>query len=146
VEDTIKTNKRGRPLGHKLSEFTKNKIRLKRIGTHHSKATRDKISASLIAYFKRRGSLADSMAEEYKSISKEASDWVYDNRENINDMEDEILLDRKLSSLNQLELCFGHEIEYLFGHTATPEFLMLIKEELRRDGNADLIEELNFLI
>ena len=39
--------KRGRPIGHKLSETTKEKIRQKRLGTSHTKETKDKISKSL---------------------------------------------------------------------------------------------------
>jgi len=39
--------KRGRPVGHKLSKKTKDKIRKSRIGKSHSKETRRKISAGV---------------------------------------------------------------------------------------------------
>ena len=65
-------NRRGRPIGHRLSESTKEKIRQKRLGTSHTRATKDKISRSLKAYFKSKDKLADSIEYEYSYISEEA--------------------------------------------------------------------------
>ena len=139
-------DKRGRPLGYKLSNSTKNKIRLKRVGTHHSQVTRDKISVSLTAYFKRRGLLADIIEQEYAVISKEAVKWIHDNHSNINNFGSSVMSEKRLTTLSQIELLMGNEIEYLFGHNATPEFLMMIKEELQLSKNTELLKELDSLV
>jgi len=139
--DNIKiTRKRGRPLGYKLSEESKNKIRLKRLGTHHTIETRNKISKSLRAYFRRRDSLSRSIKNEYLYISDEAVDWIVDNQSDIDSTEN-VMSIRRLDNLRQLELYFGSEIEDLFGHQMTPEFLVLVKEllhELDLDNKIDL--------
>lgn len=123
------SNKRGRPFGHKLSELTKDKIRYKRLGTHHSKVTKDKISKSLIKYFKKRDSLSASMANEYSYISDKAVEWVYDNQESIDDT-DYVVTEKRLNYLNQLEMCSAGDVENFFGHSTTPEFLLMLKEEI----------------
>lgn len=139
------SKKRGRPFGHKLSEETKDKIRCGRLGTHHTKATRDKISRSLIAYFKKRDSLADSIGQEYSYVSEEASDWVYDNKDDI-DATEYVMTEKRLSYLNQVELCLGNDIEKLFGHSATPEFLLILKERIIEAFGKDRIGELHSLL
>lgn len=45
-------SKRGRPLGHKLSEESKLKISESKTGQVHSRKTKRKISKSLLSYFK----------------------------------------------------------------------------------------------
>ena len=139
------TKNRGRPLGHRLSEETKDKIRYGRLGTHHSKKTRDKISKSLIAYFKKRDSLSASIAQEYSYVSEEAADWVYENRDEIDETE-HVITEKRLSYLNQLELCLGSDIEKMFGHNATPEFLLILKEELVEAFGKDRLIELHSLL
>lgn len=123
------THRRGRPFGHRLSEETKNKIRIGRSGTKHRQDTKDKISRSLSAYFKKRDSFAASLEYEYTNISDEALDWIDDNRGDI-DVSDSIMTERRLLHLRQLEINMGNELEQLFGHNANPEFLLLLKEQL----------------
>ena len=135
----------GRPLGHRLSENSKDKIRCSRLGTHHSKKTRDKISTSLKKYFKDRDSLAASIEYEYGYISEEAVDWISDNKEVI-DETDNVLTERKLLYLNQLELCLGNDIENLLGHNTTPEFLLILKEEITKVFGKDMLAELYSLL
>ena len=136
---------RGRPFGHRLSEETKNKIRDKRVGTHHSRETRDKISKSLTEYFKSRDSLADSIAHEYNHVSEKDIDWIYNNREAI-DSTEYVVTEKRLSYLKQVELSFGGDIEHLFGHNATPEFLLLVKEEIIDLLGEDGVRELCSLL
>lgn len=131
---------RGRPLGHRLSEETKDKIRNKRLGTHHSKETKDKISKSLIRYFRSRDSLASCIEHEYSYISEEAAAWIYDNRDALNDT-DCIITEKRLSYLKQLELCLGNDLENFFGHSSTPEFLLILKEEIRELFGEDRVQE-----
>jgi len=138
--------KRGRPIGHKLSESTKEKIRQKRLGRSHSKETRDKISRSLVAYFKKRDLLSDSLEYEYSYLSEEATDWVFENRDAIDETE-HVMTEKRLSYLKQLEIALGNDIENMFGHKATPEFFILLKEEMTQAkcSEAD-IEELYSLV
>lgn len=138
------SRKRGRPVGHKLSEYTKDKIRYGRLGTHHSKETKNKISRSLIAYFKKRDSLASSIAHEY-NYSDEAVEWVHNNKEDI-DATEHVITEKRLSYLNQVELCLGGDIEKLFGHNATPEFLLILKEEIAKAFGKDRVAELCSLL
>ena len=144
--DEVKINRRrGRPFGHRLSEETKDKIRNRRLGTHHSQETKDKISKSLIKYFRKRNSLSASIEHEYSYVSEEAAGWVYDNRDAIDETE-YVMTEKRLSYLKQIELCLGNDIEHLFGHNATPEFLLMLKEEIVELFGKDRVKELCSLI
>ena len=131
--------KRGRPLGYSLSSESKEKIRYSRIGKYHTKETMNKISMSLIRYFKNRNTISDGMENEYKRFSKEATDWIIDHRDILNDTED-VLTNRRISYLNQSEINYGGDIEE-FCHYATPEFLLLLKEQLMINNNKEELEE-----
>jgi len=133
MDDTKIVRKRGRPLGYRLSEESKHKIRLKRLGTRHTVETRNKISRSMKAYFKRRDSLSKSISDEYLHISDKAVDWIVDNKDKIDSIDD-VMSAKRLNNLQQLELYFGSEIEDLFGHQMTPEFLLLVKELIENCG------------
>ena len=124
--------RRGRPFGYRLDDFTKEKIRNHRLGTHHAQETKDKISRSLTEYFKRKDSFSSSINQEYSEVV-EAVDWINENLDGL-DEEADILTERRLLYSRQLEISLGHEIEVLFGHSATPEFLLLLKEELTERG------------
>jgi len=126
-------NRRGRPLGYRLSEETKDKIRRGRLDTTHSQETKDKISKSLSLYFQSKVSLSSSIEDEYRFISEDAVDWINTNRNEVDETED-VMTSRHLVHLNQLEICTGSDIENMFGHSATPEFLILIKEEIKKAG------------
>lgn len=143
-EDEI-GKKVGRPFGHKLSDKTKDKIRNKRLGTHHTQETKDKISRSLSEYFGKRDSLSASLEHEYSYVSDEAVEWVCNNKEAIDESE-YVITEKRLSYLKQMELCMGSDIEYLFGHNSTPEFLLLLKEKLLSTNDTDILKEFNSLI
>ena len=144
--DEVKINRRrGRPFGHRLSEETKDKIRNRRLGTHHSQETKDKISKSLIKYFRKRNSLSASIEHEYSYVSEEAAGWVYDNRDAIDETE-YVMTEKRLSYLKQIELCLGNDIEHIFGHNATPEFLLMLEEEIVELYVNDRVKELCSLI
>ncbi len=124
---------RGRPYGYKLSFETKNKIRQHRLGSHHNQTTKDKISKSLIAYFKKRDSFSRSINHEYEDVM-EAVEWIGENSDELDDCNFSIMTERRLSHCRQLEVSLGHELEIMFGHNTTPEFLLLLKEELQKSG------------
>jgi hypothetical protein len=147
MDETIHIKKqRGRPVGYRLDDSTKDKIRKKRLGTRHSNETKNKISKSLSEFFRSKESLADSISEEYVDFAEEITEWIEDNRDDINESCDLIMTTKRLSSMRSLEICLGFEIEQLFGHNANPEFFMLLKEELEKLGCKEELMELNSLI
>lgn len=144
--DTVKIHKqRGRPFGHKLSEITKDKIRNKRLGTHHSQETKNKISQSLIKYFGKRDLLSESMEHEYGYISDEAVEWVHANKKSIDESES-IITEKRLSYFNRMELNVGNDLEHMFGHNSTPEFLLILKEEIIEKFGKEAAYELYSLL
>ena len=121
---------RGRPLGCKISEETKNKIRVSRYGVTHSQATKDKISTSLKEYFRLKNPLADGMLNDYSEYSSDVTQWIATNRDSINAEDADFITEKQLNNLSRLEICVGSDIEFLFGHNLTPEFLLSLKEEI----------------
>lgn len=138
--------KRGRPEGYKLSENSKDKIRQKRLGTHHSKETKNKISKSLKEYFRKKDPLSQSIEQEYSEISEEAVDWVCENRREIDREDNDFVSDKKLTHLRQLEISFGTDLENIFGHGNTPEFILLLREELESKGAFVDLQELQSIL
>jgi hypothetical protein len=59
------SGKRGRPLGFKLTESSKRAISMAKTGQKHRQETRDKISRSLLGYFKKRSPLSDEITNRY---------------------------------------------------------------------------------
>ena len=135
---------RGRPVGHKLSEETKDKIRNSRLGRAHTEETRNKISKSLVKHFKGKDLLSESMEKEYSRFSEDVCDWICVNEDKLNELED-IVTDKRMLYLNQIEISYGNDIER-FCHNATPEFLLMLKEDLIELGFSEEIAELNTLI
>jgi hypothetical protein len=84
------------------------------------------------------------MEYEYSELSPEATDWIYENRESIDDSEF-IMTEKRLMYLKQLEICMGSELEQIFGHSKTPEFLLLLKEDLA-SVDQELVKELLSLL
>jgi len=145
TDEGIKVKKkRGRPAGLRLSEQSKEKIRRSRYGMHHSEETKDKISKSLRKYFKERDPLSESMRHDYEYFPKYVKKWIINNKEDINKTEC-VITEKKLSFLSKLELCFGFEIDK-FSHNATPEFFILLKEELIDQGKTDELKILYSLL
>lgn len=136
--------KRGRPRGYKLSEETKDKIRQSRIGRSHSKETKNKISKSLTKHFRRQDPLADSIEREYSDNLDEVGNWICDAEEDLNSLDD-VMTTKRLFYLNQIEVTFGQDIER-FCHNATPEFLLMLKEDLMSSGLINELSELNSLL
>lgn len=140
-EKVVKKNSRGRPLGFKLSEETKDKIREKRIGRAHSEETKEKISRSLAAYFKSKDPLTDSLENDYRYFPEEANEWISDNSLSINDIGD-VFTNKRLTYVGQqVEICYGEFIQN-FSHNVTPEFLVLLKEELCKLGRTNELDTL----
>jgi len=134
----------GRPTGYRLSEKSKDKIRSSRFGTHHSEETKNKISKSLTKYFKERDPLSESIRYDYKDFPEQVDDWILDNKKDI-DQTEHVMTEKRMFFLGQLEICSGFDINN-FSHETTPEFLILLKEELIEKGLTEELEELKALI
>jgi hypothetical protein len=142
MEEIVK--KRGRPTGFELSDESKDKIRQSRIGKAHSRETRNKISRSLIKYFKKRDPVSDGLSSEYKYFPREITNWLYEHKSEL-DGTDNIMSNKRIMYLSQLEVCYGSNIEN-FCHSSTPEFLLLLKEELEDSNMTDEVQELLSLL
>ena len=136
--------KPGRPIGFELSDETKEKIRQGRIGKLHSTETRNKISKSLIRYFRKKDPVSNGIEREYKYFPEKVQMWLSENKQEIDNTED-IMANKRIIYLSQLEICYGSDIEN-FSHSATPEFLLLLKEELLNNSDLDDLKELLSLI
>ena len=142
--DNKSKGKRGRPEGFRLSEESKDRIRKSRYNKHHSEETKDKISRSLIKYFREKDPLSENIRYDYRHFPQCIDEWIVDNKQDI-DQTEHVMTAKKLLFLNQLELCFGAEIDR-FSHNATPEFFMLLKEELIEKGFKEELEILYSLL
>lgn len=134
----------GRPTGYRLSKKSKDKIRSSRFGTHHSEETKNKISKSLTKYFKERDPLSENIRYDYRDFPEQVDDWILDNKKDI-DQTEHVMTEKRIFFLGQLEICSGFDINN-FSHETTPEFLILLKEELIEKGLTEELEELKALI
>jgi len=122
-----KKRQRGRPRGFKLSEESKQAISRSKEGQSHTQETRDKISRSLIIYFKKLYPLSEELENKYCRADDDVTcDWIQNVRTELDDLDD-VLTDRIIRNKSRIELCCGNHIEY-FSHNVTPEMLVLFKE------------------
>lgn len=138
---------RGRPIGHRLSEASKRAIAESKRGQSHKQSTKDKISRSLIIYFKQFNSLSDEITNNYCRVGDDTiCDWANNVREAL-DSTDSVLTEKSMRNSRRMELSCGHTIER-FSHELTPETLFIIKEtvEFYGDDTEAMIEELEDII
>jgi hypothetical protein len=123
------SKKRGRPIGYRLSEESKRSISASKTGQRHKQATKDKISRTLLIYFKNLHPLSEEITNKYCRygiIDEQIHYWINDNKEEIDEIED-IRTERSMRNSRKIELAYGQNIEY-FSHALTPERLMVLKE------------------
>jgi len=121
------TKKRGRPLGYRLSEESKRAISESKKGQRHKQSTKDKISKTLMLYFRRLNPLSEELINTYcRADDDESCGWMNGVAEDIDEFDD-ILTDRFMRNIRKTEISYGHNIEY-FSHTMTPERILLLKE------------------
>ena len=126
-------NPRGRPVGHKLSQETKDKIARSKTGSIQSEETKDKISISLKEYFREQHKV--SMKQELDTRYEEVSDWIDDN---IEDIAVHIYTERQINNKQYMEVPTPREIMDTFiVEDLDPLKILLIKEEMeeRENGN-----------
>lgn len=137
--------KRGRPLGYKLNEATKMAIRQSKIGQKHSQETKDKISRSLLIYFRKKHPLSAEMMNSYCNynggLNEGLANWFDEVREFIDSSED-ILTYRAMYNIERQELSVGIDIENV-SHNITPELLVMFKQHCESIGiNMDSLYDL----
>lgn len=122
-----KPRPRGRPRGYKLSEESKKAIRKAKEGQRHTQETKDKISRSLIIYFRKLNPLSEEIENRYCRADDDITcGWVQNVRAELDNLGD-VLTRKTLLSRNRIEIACGGNIEY-FSHNLTPEILVLFKE------------------
>jgi len=113
----------GRPKGFKLSENTKSQISKTRTGSFQNWSTKDKISNSLLCYFREKNSLSDEMSYIYKNCCG----WIKRNKDEINAFED-VKTDSRMRTISSTEIAVDY-IEEIAINYDDPEVLLLRKEE-----------------
>ena len=119
--------RRGRPLGFKLSDASKRAISLSKRGQRHRPETREKISRSLILYFRRKSPISEELNNRYMyTYDFDSSNWFEDVRDRL-DASMDILTEKAMRNKSKIEIACGYNIEY-FSHNLTPEIIVLFKE------------------
>jgi len=130
---------RGRPIGYRLSEESKRAIAESKKGQFHKQETKDKISKSLIIYFKQFNSLADEITNRYCRTDDDiVCDWANDAREDLDESES-VLTRKSMRNKRRMEISFGNDIEF-FSHNLTPETMVILKQLfIEHNGDIDKI-------
>ena len=103
---------RGRPLGFKLSDVSKQAISDSKKGQHHSESTKEKISKTLMQYFRTMYPLSDELYLQYKDeikSSKEVRNWFNSIRTEY-DATTNICTERSLNSKRYREISIEYNI------------------------------------
>lgn len=130
------SNSRGRPLGFRLSEESKRAISESKKGQRHSEATKEKISRTLLSYFRNMYPLSQELYDNYEDIirnSPEIKDW-FDSIKSSFDQCSGILTERSLNSKRFREISIEYNIDmtdniYANKITVTPERICELKEQ-----------------
>jgi len=120
--------RRGRPIGFRLSESSKRAISESKKGQKHKQETKDKISSSLLIYFRRKHPLSEELTNMYCNFEEggEVCEWMVKNEINL-DMIDDVMTLKSLRNANRIEMTVGPNIEF-FSHEVTPELIILFQE------------------
>ena len=137
------SGKRGRPLGFRLSEESKRAISVAKTGQLHRAETKDKISRSLIMYFRRKNPISEEITNRYcGSMDDELCDWIQSVGDELDSSMD-IMTEKAMYNKCKIEITCGNNIEF-FSHDMNPELLYLFKEhcELNDLNPEDVLEEI----
>jgi hypothetical protein len=125
--------RRGRPLGYKLSDLSRQAISDSKRGQRHSQETRDKISKTLLLYFRKLNPISEEITNRYcRTNDDKTCDWMQSVREQLDNSED-VMTDRQMTNVRKTEISYGQNIEYFF-HELTPETILILKETCIEQG------------
>ena len=129
IEIKVVTRSKGRPIGFRLSEASKRAISESKKGQRHKEATKDKISKSLLSYFRRKNPLSEEILCMYCRADDDVTcSWMCEVSDQIDSYND-ILTYRMIKNKLRVEINYGQNIEDMFSHRMTPELLLMYKEE-----------------
>lgn len=119
--------RRGRPLGFKLSTESRMAISDSKKGQKHTQETKDKISRTLILYFRKQHPISEEIIGRYcRATDDDLCEWVERVSEDLDSFED-VKTERAMDNIRRTEIMYGSNIEF-FSHELTPEVLLLLKE------------------
>ena len=132
---------RGRPLGFKLSEESKRAISESKKGQRHSEATKEKISRTLISYFRNMYPLSAELYDQYfdEIESSPANREWFAKVSALFDETTDIYTERSLNSKRFREISIEYNISmednpYLNKVMSNPEDICELKEQCDKLG------------
>lgn len=100
---------------------------MSKTGQYHRPETRDKISRSLVMYFRRKNPISEEITNQYcRSDNDELCEWIQSVGEELDSSMD-IMTEKAIRNKCKVEITCGGNIEY-FSHNVTPELILLFKE------------------
>lgn len=125
--------RRGRPLGFRLSEESKRSISASKVGQKHKRETKDKISRSLLFYFRKLNPLSEEITNMYcRTNDEDVCEWIHDVSDELNLSEDIMTL-KAIRNARKIEIACGDNIE-LFYHNLNPEMIYILMEQCEEEG------------
>lgn len=126
---------RGRPLGFKLTEASKRAISESKKGQRHSEETKQKISKTLMLYFKLQHPLSKEFIDDYGDIiegNEDVKEWFENIKDDLDSSED-ILTERSINSKRLREFSIEYNMEIanscnVSNYTVGPSIMYEIKE------------------
>jgi len=126
--------KRGRPVGYRLSEESKRAIAESKTGQLHKIETKDKISNTLLVYFKQFNSLGDEITNKYcRADDDELCKWANESKCDLDEFDD-IFTSKTMRNKRKMELTSGQNIEF-YSYDLTPEDLVILKQLIEQNNN-----------
>lgn len=122
--NNINSRGRGRPLGFRLSDTSRQAISDSKKGQQHSESTKEKISKTLMQYFRNIYPLSGELYTQYKNeinSSMEVREWFYRIKSDYDDTRD-ICTERSLNSKRFREI----SIEYNISMEDNPNLAMIL--------------------
>ncbi len=105
---------------------------MSKTGQYHRPETRDKISRSLVMYFRRKNPISEEITNQYcRSDNDEMCEWIQEVGEEL-DSSMNIMTEKAIRNKCKVEITCGGNIEY-FSHNVTPELILLFKEYCERN-------------
>ena len=104
---------RGRPLGYRLSEESKRAISESKMGQRHTEETKEKISRTLMLYFKNIHPLSKELYDDYKDLidsDEEIKKW-YESIRLSYDVTTNVLTEKSLNSKRLREISIEYNID-----------------------------------
>jgi hypothetical protein len=113
---------------------TRRAISQSKTGQKHKQSTKDKISKSLVMYFRQKNPLSEEMTNRYLRFDEDGdlTEWIDENSEGLNNAMD-VMTEKALRNKGKIEISCGNNIEF-FSHSMTPEIIFLFKEYCEETG------------